>query len=93
DFINRNVHKDGHVVILETSGVPLLDESGNLLGYRGVDRDITKRKQAEEELQERLQELEIYYKATMGREGRIIELKQQVNELLAQLGKAKKYDV
>ncbi|MBU1874373.1 PAS domain S-box protein [bacterium] len=93
DFINRNVHKDGHVVILETSGVPLLDDSGNLLGYRGVDRDVTERKQAEEELQKRLRELEIYYKATMGREGRIIELKQQVNELLAQLGKAKKYDV
>jgi len=93
DFINRNTHKDGHVVILETSGVPLLDDSGNLLGYRGVDRDVTERKRAEEELQKRLQELEIYYKATMGREGRIIELKQQVNELLLQLGKEKKFDV
>ena len=93
DFINRNVHKDGHVVILETSGVPLLDDSGNLLGYRGVDRDVTERKRAEEELQKRLRELEIYYKATIGRESRIIELKQQVNELLVQIGKAKKYDV
>ena len=51
------------------------------------------RKQAEEELQERLKELEIYYNATIGREGRIIELKQRVNELLVQLGKEKKYDV
>ncbi len=47
NFINRNVHKDGHTVILETSGVPILDDNGNLLGYRGVDRDITERKRAE----------------------------------------------
>jgi PAS domain S-box-containing protein len=50
DLINRNVHKDGHVVILETSGVPMLDDKGYLLGYRGVDRDISERKQSEEEL-------------------------------------------
>jgi two-component system cell cycle sensor histidine kinase/response regulator CckA len=50
DFINRNVHKDGHTVWLSTSGLPLLDEMGNLLGYRGVDTDITKRRQSEEEL-------------------------------------------
>ena len=45
------------------------------------------------ELQKRLDELEIYYDATIGREGRIIELKHHVNELLKQLGKEKKYDV
>ncbi len=50
NLINRNVHKDGRVFILETSGVPLLDDSGNLLGYRGVDRDITERKRLEEQL-------------------------------------------
>jgi len=60
NFINRNVHKDGHIVILETSGVPLLDDSGNLLGYRGVVRDITDLKYAEEKMllaNERLQHL------------------------------------
>ncbi|MBU0710515.1 PAS domain S-box protein [bacterium] len=51
------------------------------------------RKRAEEDLRKRLEELEIFYDATIGREGRIIELKQKVNELLAQLGKEKKYDV
>ncbi|KAB2314568.1 EAL domain-containing protein [Betaproteobacteria bacterium SCN2] len=47
---NVNLHKDGHEVILETSGVPVIDEKGNLLGYRGIDRDITLRKRAEEAL-------------------------------------------
>ncbi|MHC4124162.1 MAG: PAS domain S-box protein [Planctomycetota bacterium] len=49
---NINYHKDGHLVVLETSGIPLLDEQGQLIGYRGIDRDITKRKKAEEALRE-----------------------------------------
>jgi len=48
---NTNLHKDGRNVVLETSGVPIFDEGGNLLGYRGIDRDITERKKAEEESQ------------------------------------------
>jgi diguanylate cyclase (GGDEF)-like protein/PAS domain S-box-containing protein len=51
-LVNRNVHKEGHVVVLETTGVPMLDAEGNLLGYRGVDQDITERKRAEEALEE-----------------------------------------
>ena len=46
---NRNIHKDGSEVILETSGAPILDQAGNLLGYRGMDRDITRRKLEEAE--------------------------------------------
>ncbi|MCK5086462.1 MAG: PAS domain S-box protein, partial [Melioribacteraceae bacterium] len=52
NFENPNIHKDGRIVILETSGTPLLDSKGNLLGYRGVDKDITERKQAETALKE-----------------------------------------
>jgi len=44
-------HKDGSVIFLETSGVPILDEEGNLKGYRGINKDITERKRAEKELQ------------------------------------------
>ena len=47
---NINLHKDGHQVVLESSGVPVIDENGKVTGYRGIDRDITKRKRAEEEL-------------------------------------------
>ncbi|MFA7241345.1 MAG: response regulator [Sulfuricellaceae bacterium] len=48
---NISRHKNGELVILETNGVPVLDAQGNLLGYRGVSRDITKRIQLNEELQ------------------------------------------
>ena len=47
DLENWNLTKHGEKICLLTNGVPLLDESGNLIGYRGVDRDITKRKLAE----------------------------------------------
>jgi PAS domain S-box-containing protein len=60
DFPNPNISKEGKVVHLETSGVPVLDETGNLVGYRGADTDVSERKRAEEELrrhQEHLEEL------------------------------------
>jgi PAS domain S-box-containing protein len=56
-FVNPNIHKNGSLVILETSGTPLVDKEGNLLGYRGVDMDITQRKLAEEELKQTLDKL------------------------------------
>jgi PAS domain S-box-containing protein len=45
---NANIHKDGHLVTLETSGVPFFDKAGKFRGYRGIDRDITERKRSEE---------------------------------------------
>jgi PAS domain S-box-containing protein len=54
---NINLHRDGHVVVLETNGVPFFDERGVFCGYRGMDRDITGRKRAEEERQ-KVQKLE-----------------------------------
>jgi PAS domain S-box-containing protein len=50
---NINRHSDGHLVVLETNGIPFFDEEGKFRGYRGIDRDITERKRAEEELRKR----------------------------------------
>lgn len=58
EFINWNLHKDGSMVCLATSGVPILDKDGKLLGYRGADIDITKRKKAEEALAASKEELQ-----------------------------------
>ena len=46
-FPNPNLSKDGRVVHLETSGSPVLDAAGNLLGYRGADTDTTERQEIE----------------------------------------------
>jgi PAS domain S-box-containing protein len=53
---NTNIHKNGHLVVLETSGLPFFDERGNLRGYRGVDRDITRRNTMEREREQLLEE-------------------------------------
>lgn len=49
---NANLHKDGRVVVLESSGIPIFDDQGNLLGFRGMDQNITERKLAENKLRE-----------------------------------------
>jgi PAS domain S-box-containing protein len=54
---HRNLHKDGHTVWLSTSGVPMLNEQGELLGYRGVDADITEQRKAETLLTERAEQI------------------------------------
>lgn len=46
----KNIHKNGHVVILSTSGSPIFNNQGNLIGYRGVDEDITDKKKSEDAL-------------------------------------------
>ena len=52
DFENWNLHKNGSHICLVTNGVPILDEDGELKGYRGVHKDITEQKRAEEALKE-----------------------------------------
>ena len=47
---NRAIHRDGHIVYLESSGIPLFDPNGKYMGYRGADRDITLRKSFENQL-------------------------------------------
>jgi PAS domain S-box-containing protein len=55
---NRNRHKDGHEVVLLTSCVPVLNQAGELLGFRGVDKDITRRETMERSLLQQTRELE-----------------------------------
>ena len=51
-------HKDGRLVVFETNATPFFDLAGKFKGYRGVDRDITERKQAEEALSQKTALLE-----------------------------------
>ncbi len=52
DLENINISKDDNEVYLLTNGCPILDEKGNLKGYRGIGKDITERKKAEDALRE-----------------------------------------
>jgi PAS domain S-box-containing protein len=47
DLENWNVKKNSEKVCVITNGVPFFDENGGVLGYRGVDTDISHEKIAE----------------------------------------------
>jgi diguanylate cyclase (GGDEF)-like protein/PAS domain S-box-containing protein len=47
------VGKDDRDVALETSAVPVFDRSGSYQGYRGIARDVTDRKRAEQAVRRR----------------------------------------
>jgi PAS domain S-box-containing protein len=53
--------------------------------------DITTRRQAEDELHEQMTELQRWYEVTLGREGRVLEIKQEVNALLSKAGQPPRY--
>lgn len=50
DIEYRVRHQDGHWRWHNSSALPSRDESGKITGYHGIARDITARKQAEEEI-------------------------------------------
>jgi predicted nucleic acid-binding Zn-ribbon protein len=70
----------------EISGNPLKSKE-KIVGVVALIRDITERKKTEEELKEKNEELEKFNKFAVGRELRIIELKNKVKELEKKLEK------
>ncbi len=52
DVENWNLTKDGRRICLLTSGVPILGDDGEFLGYRGVNSDVTVRKHADQALRQ-----------------------------------------
>ena len=54
-FISPNINRNGEIIFLETNGTPIINDTGNVCGYRGANRDISERKKAE---QNRIQLLE-----------------------------------
>jgi PAS domain S-box-containing protein len=56
-FENTLMGEDGQPVIVETSAVPIYDVHGRFFGYLCVDRDITERIRAEDELRRQKEHL------------------------------------
>jgi hypothetical protein len=62
-----------------------------LIATLAQGQDITERKRAEAQLTEQLDELRRWHDITLGREARILDLKREVNELMAQTGRPPHY--
>jgi PAS domain S-box-containing protein len=58
---NTHLHKDGRLVIFETSASPFYDSDGRFMGYHGTNRDITERKLAEAVLKQKTEELDNFF--------------------------------
>lgn len=85
------VRRDGTRFPAAVSASLLRDEEGAPRALIGIVHDITERKQMHQKLTEQLAELRRWYAAMLGRETRVLELKREVNELLAQAGRPPRY--
>jgi len=82
--------RDGVAIPVEYWSHPIVSD-GVALGSIVTFIDITERKKVESNLAEQLAELRRWHDVTSGREGRVLELKHEVNELLEQTGKHPRY--
>jgi len=84
--------KDGTRFWCRLSG-RAIDASDLSRGTVWMLEDITERRRAENELKERMDELERFGRLTVDREGMMIQLKEEINSLLEQMGKDAKYKI
>ena len=89
----RMKHKDGHWVwVLDRGKVTSWSEDGKPVLMQGTHQDITQRKRNEAKINEQLEELRRWYAMTLGREERILELKNEINKILIDSGLPPKYN-
>ncbi len=81
----RIITKQQKTVWINDRFNPVLDEDGNLVQLNGFLEDISLRKEYEQNLQEKIAQLQRYKKVTVGREIKMIELKKQIARLEKEL--------
>lgn len=81
---------DGQRVYVEVRSTAIV-EGGQTVGTLSVIRDVTERAQAEAALKQEKDALQKANQAMLGREERILELKQHINTLLKELGRSPQY--
>ncbi len=93
DRVEEFVDAEGRKSFVQVVKTPLRDVAGGVIGIQAIFWDITERMKAAEtllqhteELRARNEELERFNNASMGRELRMIELKQEINQLCEQAG-------
>lgn len=85
------IRKDGSRFPVLLSVTTLFGNHGKITGYLGLASDLTERKQAEEKIRATLSELERFNRVMVNREERVLELKREVNQLLAANGQPPAY--
>nr|HPN72803.1 PAS domain-containing protein [Candidatus Omnitrophota bacterium] len=79
----------GRRVWVRTLGDAIFDASGRVSRVEGGFQDISELKKIEEERERYVKELEVFRKASVGREERILDLKRELSDLKDELKKSK----
>lgn len=82
----RFTRPDGGQGIVGLTINPILNSTGVLTGCLVLGADITERVKAQEALEVKMKEMELLNRIMTGREDRILELKEELKALRAQLG-------
>lgn len=88
--IYRAILPERGIVWLEGESEPEAQPDGSVL-WHGYIKDITESRLAQDSMQAQLDELRRWHDVTLDREGRILELKREINRLLAAAGQAPRY--
>jgi PAS domain S-box-containing protein len=91
--IHNHFDREGNKIWVEIKTYPLKDNSGKVFSVIEVINDITDRKKSEEELIKRIRELEEFYELAVGRELRMMELKEEIEKLKSELKKYKNNEI
>jgi PAS domain S-box-containing protein len=94
-LVSESYHPDLGDGGLHLSGNASLiyDAAGQVAGAIESLRDITERKHMEDELRRNVEELGRFNKLAIGREIKMIQLKEEINELFSQLNQDKRYKI
>jgi len=91
-FENQFKRIDGEIIWVSINTKLLRDENGNKLYYEGFILDITERKENELTIKEKMEKLQWHYDVAINRELKMVELKKEINSLLEELNRDKKYN-
>lgn len=84
--------KSGEVRYTLVTILPIVQDGASVEGFC-LHVDISKRMQALQELQTSFERLQALYQMMVGREGRVVELKQEINEMCDRHGEPRRYGV
>jgi PAS domain S-box-containing protein len=83
------IAKDGTEIPIDDSAAPIRDAKGALIGVVLAFHDISDRRQMENDLKEKLEDLEKFYDLAVNRELKMKELKEETEKLKSELNDVK----
>ncbi|MBD3300456.1 MAG: PAS domain S-box protein [Candidatus Moranbacteria bacterium] len=79
--VNENITKEGEVKTCDWYNTPLINQKNKVMGVASLVLDITERVKMQQQLKSNLEELEAMNKLMVGRELKMVELKDRINQL------------